>query len=141
MQQGTKVYYLDQVVLKDIVGNRTISSKVRGIIAPGTTGALPIRPVLFLHTPPSDRNSYHLILLNFSTGQVLVLDPRTGETENSAYASWDCWGGIRIWKILADAFGWMDQDDIPRVREIDWVKVCGLEKHCLINIHIIPTPV
>lgn len=121
MQQGTKVYYLDQVMLKDIAGCHTISSKVRDIIAPGVISALPIHPILFLHTPPADRNSYYMILLNLGP-----VRPR---------------GGIRIWKILPDAFIWMDQGDTPQVREIDWVKACGLEKHCLIYIHIMSTPI
>lgn len=128
-QNGTEAYYLDQLMIRDIVRNHKVTDKVRGLIAPGTTGALPMRPVLFLHMPV-EQHPHFLILLNFSTGQVLVLDQEGSDPEYGAYASWDRWNGSRVWEVLLHAFEWTYHGNTPSVREIDWVKVCGTERHC-----------
>ena len=132
-QDGTEAYYLDRVMMEDIAKNRTISEKVRGLIAPGTTGTLPMRPILFLHTP-NYQHSHYLIFLNFTFAQILVLDLETSETQHATYASWDRWRGLKVWKTLADAFEWPDHNNTPVVREIDWVKVCALQGCCLMTL-------
>ena len=50
-QTSMEAYYLDQVMIQDIVRNCKITNKVRDLIAPGTTGTLPMHPILFLHIP------------------------------------------------------------------------------------------
>ena len=61
-QTSMEAYYLDQVMIKDIVRNCKITNKVRDLIAPGTTGTLPMHPIPFLHTP-----AQHLITWFFWT--------------------------------------------------------------------------
>ena len=50
-QTSMEAYYLDQVMIQDVVRNCKITNKVRDLIAPGTTGTLPMHPILFLHIP------------------------------------------------------------------------------------------
>lgn len=90
-------------MIKDIMEHRKISDKVRVIIAAGTPGNLPVRPVLFIHKDSHVR--YYLIALNFASNEVLVLDRESRETEHGTIVSWDRWEGVRRWKLFAEAFG------------------------------------
>jgi hypothetical protein len=112
-------------MMKDIIENRKLSDKVKDIIATGNTGSLPVQPVLFLHKDGCAR--YYLIALNFSLNEVLVLDREFRHTEHGEIVSWDRWQGEKLWKSCAEAFGWPRNSNMPYVREIDWVEVCGLD--------------
>ena len=119
---GRQAYYLDQVMINNILVNHMLTDKVRGVISPGTTGNLPVHPILFLH-----KNSpahYYLIALNFALNEVLVLDREFIHREHGEIVSWDRWQGEMLWKSFAEAFGWPCDRNVPYVREIDWVEVC-----------------
>ena len=113
-------------MINDIIDNRQLSDKVRDIIATGTTGSLPVHPVLFLHKDSCAR--YYLIALNFSLHEVLVLDRQFRHTEHGEIVSWDRWQGEKLWKSVAEAFCWPYDRNLPCVREIDWVEVRGLDE-------------
>lgn len=135
---ATKAYYLDQVIIQDLTSQKMVSDKVRDIIAPSTTGTLPMLPVLFLHRPEIGY-PYYLICLNFSSAQVLVLDRESRETENGTPVSWDRWGGSIVWARFALAFGWT-VENTPVIKEIDWVEVSGLVQYCLVTTHVTAKP-
>ena len=109
-------------MINNILVNHMLTDKVRGIISAGTTGNVPVRPILFLH-----KNSpvhYYLIALNFASNEVLVLDREFIYREHGEIVSWDRWQGEMLWKSFAEAFGWPCDRNVPYVREIDWVEVC-----------------
>jgi len=112
-------FYLNRSTAHHILSG-TLPYTLRKQLLHPEEGAVQRRPVLFLQAH-DDEAPYLLVLLDYAANKVFLFGRFGRNPDDTVYTTWN---HATLWDSIADAFGWVTEDEGPSAFQLDWVQVC-----------------
>jgi hypothetical protein len=127
---GLPAFYLHQTVIREILSDSLKHTLRRQLLLP-EDGKIKKCPILFLqgyqNTDCHDGPNI-LVLLDYTANKVFLFGCFGRRHDDTMYITWS---QTKLWRCIANGFGWVVEDEGPSAFQLDWIQVSRSLTRCL----------